>query len=87
MSRINDNVFDFGGNIVFKGLFHFKVFPLMPWGIGKKKRKKKYATNDPNFYNNDVLFNPINQVNPDSNPVAAAHIISIKDWRRSPMLS
>ncbi len=39
------------------------------------------------FYSNlpsqtgDVMVNPINPVNPDSKPMAAARIISIEDWR------
>ena len=29
---------------------------------------------------NDVMVNPIHPENPDSKPVAAAHIISTDDW-------
>ena len=29
---------------------------------------------------NDVIVNPVNPVNPDSKPLAAAHILSTDDW-------
>jgi hypothetical protein len=29
---------------------------------------------------NDVIVNPVHPVNPDSKPMAAAHIISTDDW-------
>jgi hypothetical protein len=51
----------------------------MPSGIGEKKYKKYFTINEHYTYNNDVLFNPINPVNLDSNPLAAAHKISGND--------
>jgi hypothetical protein len=39
--------------------------------------------NDLDTKSKDVLFNPINLENPDSNPVAAAPIISINDLTNS----
>ena len=87
ISLIRDKVFDFGGKIVFLRIISIQGFSPLPWGIGEKECKKYYATNDPNFYNNDVLFNPMNPVNPDSNLVAAVHKISIKNWTNNLTLS
>ena len=55
-------------------------FSPLRYAAAKSQEMDTLFNYNPPMPSSDVMVNPVNPVNPDSKPLAAAHILSTDDW-------